>query len=276
MFKKATKHISRAGTTPVKVLFRIEVKTVALKSLKDVIDGSTINVCFERSGKLAATKDVSLSAEGELLCASFDQTLSLVVTLYKNADGSYQEKTGKLIVRQPKLSMMGGTTFRGLGIIGLDLHEIASSYSLAPKKMNLQLSKCPEGSGVLETIITSKFIGESDPDETGSNISADSATLSTTDAAEFEAKRLGNSNSVGRIDDLTINVPSSSSDAPRVVGTPRQQLSQVSTSSSSSTNPGVMSSAAISVLQERCNDLQSTLNSKDETISSLRNKLSTM
>ena len=118
--------------------------------------------------------------------------------------------------------------------------------------------------GVLETIITSKFIGESDPDETGSNISADSATLSTTDAAEFEAKRLGNSNSVGRIDDLTINVPSSSSDAPRVVGTPRQQLSQVSTSSSSSTNPGVMSSAAISVLQERCNDLQSTLNSKDE------------
>lgn len=71
---------------------------------------STINVCFERSGKLAATKDVSLSAEGELLCASFDQTLSLVVTLYKNADGSYQEKTGKLIVRQPKLSMMGGAS----------------------------------------------------------------------------------------------------------------------------------------------------------------------
>ena len=40
-----------------------------------------------------------------------------------------------------------GTTFRGLGIIGLDLHEIAYSSSLAPKKANLQLSKCPEGSG---------------------------------------------------------------------------------------------------------------------------------
>ena len=39
MFKKATKHISRAGTTPVKVLFNIEVKTVALKSLKDLTDG---------------------------------------------------------------------------------------------------------------------------------------------------------------------------------------------------------------------------------------------
>ena len=138
MFKKATKHISRAGTTPVKVLFSIEVKTVALKSLKDLTDGryfvqqlssvstlhcflpdsliqttnldSTINVCFERSGKLAATKDISLSADGELLCANFDQTLSLVVTLYKNTDGSYQEKKGKLIVRQPKLSMMGGTS----------------------------------------------------------------------------------------------------------------------------------------------------------------------
>ena len=150
MFKKASKHISRSGTTPVKVLFSIEVKTVALKSISDLVDGrypaqplfhrpfyhfsfylyitdvlsfflfptthsihrcplpSTINVCFERSGKLAATKDQSLLVDGNLLNANFDQTLSLVVTLYKNADGTYQEKTGKLIVRQPKLSMMGG------------------------------------------------------------------------------------------------------------------------------------------------------------------------
>ena len=204
MFKKASKHISRAGTTPVKVLFSVEVKTVALKGVKDLIDGryfalskpfssfllffasftlpdlltqsndpnSTINVCFERSGKLAATKDVFLSADGDLLCANFEQSLSLVVTLYKSTDGSYQEKTGKLIVRQPKMSLMGGTlwislchvkksypsnsitceniigtTFRGVGIVGLDLHEIVSSSSMGPKKCNLQLSKCPEGSG---------------------------------------------------------------------------------------------------------------------------------
>ena len=39
MFKKASKHISRSGTTPVKVLFSIEVKTVALKSISDLVDG---------------------------------------------------------------------------------------------------------------------------------------------------------------------------------------------------------------------------------------------
>ena len=132
---------------------------------------------------------------------------------------------------------------------------------------------------VLETIITSKFIGESDPDETGSNISADSATLSTTDAAEFEAKKLGNAAVRGGMDGLVNNVPSSSSiqsDTFKEVNTPHQHVAQIPTSSSSTTNPGVMSSAAISVLQERCAHLQSTLNSKDETIASLRNKLSTM
>ena len=115
-------------------------------------------------------------------------------------------------------------------------------------------------------------------DETSSNVSADSATLSTTDAAEFDARRPVNTVSTEGIDGPMISIPSLSSvnsDNSKECGTPRLQLSQMSTSSSSS-NPGVMSSAAISVLQERCNNLQSTLSSKDETITSLRSKLSTM
>ena len=141
------------------------MKSLALKGFTDISDGNSINVCFERSGKLAATKDQSMVAENvagnDLLVADFNQTLSLVVTLYRNSDGTYQEKTGKLIVRQPKASLMGGMSFKGVGMVALKLHELASNFEA--KKCHMQLTKCSEGSGVLETSITAKFIGDADP-----------------------------------------------------------------------------------------------------------------
>ena len=178
--------MSRVNTQAVKVLFTIDIKTLALKNVKDVGDGSSINVCFERSGKLASTKDKILRVEGGIVTVDFNEALSLVVTLYRNPDGTYQQKIGKLVIRQPKSSLLGGFSFRGVGIIALNLDEFAGDFET--RKQNLPLSKCPEGgSGVLETLITAKFIGDADLDETGSNMSGSTCdNISVTDAAEFE------------------------------------------------------------------------------------------
>ena len=154
--------LSRVNAQPVKVLFSIEVRQLALKKVKDVGDGSSISVCFERSGKVASTKDKILRSNGDIQVVDFNELLSLVVTLYRNADGTYQEKVGKLVVRQPKASLLGGTSFRGIGIIVLNLHELAHDFE--SRKISHLLTKCPEGSGVLETVMSAKFVGDADLD----------------------------------------------------------------------------------------------------------------
>jgi hypothetical protein len=79
MLKKAGKMVARLNATAAKVLFTIEgsfadslirnaslknvmflyfiVKSVALQGISDLSEGSTVGVCFERSGKLATTTE---------------------------------------------------------------------------------------------------------------------------------------------------------------------------------------------------------------------------
>jgi hypothetical protein len=116
--------------------------------------------------------------------------------------------------------------------------------------------------------IGAKFIGDADPDETGSNMSGDSTTLSVTDAAEFEVKRLGN-------------------EVPASPGTPRVSSSSgggamnhssgkpsVDAQTPAAGGEGIMSSAAIVVLQERCANLQAALSVKEEEETKYRTKIS--
>ena len=53
--------------------------------------------------------------------------------------------------------------------------------------MNLPLNKCPSGSGIIESVITAKYLGDLDLDDTRSNMSGSTAdNLSVVDSAEFD------------------------------------------------------------------------------------------
>lgn len=83
--------------------------------------------------------------------------------------------------------MLGGVSFRGVGIVILNLHEMAASLDAQANKY--PLSKCPDGHGMVECVMTAKFIGDLDADDAGSDVSGSTAdNASVTDAAEFEGR----------------------------------------------------------------------------------------
>jgi hypothetical protein len=54
--------------------------------------------------------------------------------------GKYQEKKGKIILRQLKKSMLGGDTYKGLGFANLPLNTLTDELTLgATKTMALPL-----------------------------------------------------------------------------------------------------------------------------------------
>lgn len=89
-----------------------------------------------------------------------------------------------IVVRQPRPTLLGGFSYRGLGIAAVNLHELATNFDVL-RTIEFPLIKCPDGSGSIEASISVKFVGEADPDDTGSNASD---SFSVTDAAEFDSK----------------------------------------------------------------------------------------
>lgn len=68
-----------------------QVERVTFPKTKDLPIGSTVSVCFERGGKVATSyeRNVQETSDGKLEIV-FNETLSLVCTMYKNHDGNFQ------------------------------------------------------------------------------------------------------------------------------------------------------------------------------------------
>lgn len=69
-----------------------------------------------------------------------------------------QEKRGKLIVRQRKRAKIGSDTYRGLGVLQLSLDGVAEAR--VPLHIQSALSQGPIAGGIVDAIITPRFIGE--------------------------------------------------------------------------------------------------------------------
>lgn len=137
MFTIAKKRANRIGCIPVKALFSIEIIDIQLS--KAVITASRwektsqISVCFERGGKISATKNINVDKDDlirqgqEVVKILVDEKVELVATLYKNTKtNSYQEKSSKLVLRKVKKNARFGLdTFLGLGKVELKLHDLA-------------------------------------------------------------------------------------------------------------------------------------------------------
>jgi hypothetical protein len=133
MLTKAKKKMLRVGTEPVKVLFTVVVDYVQLKDVTSVESGTMLSVCFERGGKISATKDKEFVYQYNHGPKTFvvNETLSLIATLYKEKSGRYQEKSGKIIFRKVKKSRVGSGGYYGLGQRILPLHVLAVDAAIS-------------------------------------------------------------------------------------------------------------------------------------------------
>ena len=154
--KKATKHASRVGTDSVKVLFTIEVEKVVFtdeKTIKSITNGSLLSVCFERGGKLASSADqkVQFPAGPGPKVLPIGESLSLVATLYRDQkSGTFQEKKGKIILRELTRSRLGGEVYKGLGSIKLPLHLLLADLVTGSKTSTYNFAELKGASTVVK------------------------------------------------------------------------------------------------------------------------------
>jgi hypothetical protein len=116
-------------------------------------------VCFERGGKISSSQDVAVTASGDgAVELRYDDTLSQVVTMYKDESDKFQEKVGNIVIRRKKKNVMGTDTFKGLGLASFNLATIANAYT--PTELTLSVSQCAIEGATVTIHVTPKFIGE--------------------------------------------------------------------------------------------------------------------
>lgn len=175
MLKMANQQIQRIGAEMVKVLFMIEVKKIEFADdVKSDYSKSTLSLSFERGGKLASTKDRILEPEKNILYVN--ETLSLIVTLYKqsNSHGKFQEKLGKLTLRQLKKNkriVSSNNDYKGVGgSIKLPIHKLVSELSTGGTKD--MVYPIDAGKDILVHVrLSARLIGDANDDDDMSMIS---------------------------------------------------------------------------------------------------------
>jgi len=173
MLKKANQQLQRLGAEVVKVLFMIEVKKIEFTDyIKSDFSNASLSLSFERGGKLASTKDRILDPDDNILYVN--ETLSLIVTLYKQSTansghGKYQEKVGKLTLRQLKKSKLMVSTssssgYKGIGSIQLPIHKLVAELSSGATKDVIY--PMDAGKEVLAHVrLSARLIGDADNDD---------------------------------------------------------------------------------------------------------------
>lgn len=128
-------------------------------STKDLTPGNEIGVCFERGGKIASSQDVVVTSRSDgTVELRYEDTLSQVVTMYKDETDKFQEKIGNIVIRRKTKNMMGADTFKGLGLASFNLDAIANAYT--PMELTLPISQCVVEGARVVIHVTPKFIGE--------------------------------------------------------------------------------------------------------------------
>lgn len=78
--------------------------------------------------------------------------------MYKTPQNEYQEKEGKLVIRQKKKSLKKGDSYRGIGICTVNL---ASTYQLnQTTTISLPITQCSIPGATIQVHIMTKEIGE--------------------------------------------------------------------------------------------------------------------
>ena len=174
MLKKAKAKVNRIGLKSYKALFSIRVLKVCLPWEPSFADDPNVSVSFERGGKMASTTEQELVRRANQTAEShYDQKLTMIATLFGNEAGDFQEKKGKIIVRQTQSKFFKRPTYRVIGTVTLDLRFIANKTE--SNVLILPLENSTEGS-LMEITISGEVLGENDDLEETTSLNSDSSS----------------------------------------------------------------------------------------------------
>mmetsp|Transcript_2817 Transcript_2817/g.4269 ORF Transcript_2817/g.4269 Transcript_2817/m.4269 type:complete len:434 (+) Transcript_2817:155-1456(+) len=170
MLKKVTKLSKRRGTKPFKILFQVKVHYLISKQGNIIGPNARLNVCFERGRKTESTNDAVFhdcaNGTSEVV---FEQTLSIIATLYQSSNDHYLEKTGRLVVREKQNA---DETYKVFGVAMLPLHTYAKMYG--ETREVLPLTKCAYDGLTIDVTITPKHLESDGNAEDSMSIASDS------------------------------------------------------------------------------------------------------
>jgi N-terminal C2 in EEIG1 and EHBP1 proteins len=136
----------------------VEVKSLLISDKTGLSDEDEVNVLFERGEKAVSTGAHALTQKKDsILSAVFNETLQLDATMYRDSQGTYQEKVGTLSVRQRKPGVYGQKkdSYKAVGIAKLQLHRYANS-SDPDIQETLPLEWCVDNNARLRVVISCK------------------------------------------------------------------------------------------------------------------------
>lgn len=151
MFSK----LKRIGLKSTKVQITLEIKDFTTIDVRD--DISLLFIEFERGSKSVSTP--SRVWEDDL--TEFNESLTLIMTLYKDSSAKYVEKKGRLVVKgHSKITF----TAKNLGMVQLELHKIAANFSKEEIKFQVKDSK-GKIIGYLNITASAKYLGDGGGDD---------------------------------------------------------------------------------------------------------------
>jgi len=197
---KVKRRASRIGFQNVKFITTVVIHQLVLPVENHIQNNSVLSICFEKGGKISNSNDIiydldqtdiNLVERGNSklsMVIELDERLELVSTLYKDPlSGIFQKKQGKIILRQLQTSsVLGISSFKGIGMYTINLHEIAQSMGyekMVSKELVMPLEQLSGAS--LEATITNKIVylqseGDADDAHSVNSLASDMSTVGAT------------------------------------------------------------------------------------------------
>ena len=151
--------LKQLGCTPIQVQITLDLKDLTVVPTKEQFEDISL-VCVEfKRGSKTITTGSKLVPEGSNVIR-FDESLCLLMTLYRSASGSFLEKKGRLVVVGHSKSTRSAII---LGSIDLKLDRLAGNFA----RQSLSLSL---GFGHLSCTVIPKYLGSGMVDADNSSL----------------------------------------------------------------------------------------------------------
>jgi len=181
--------------TKHKFAFTIHIKSIIHPPTEAVLEGAPTSVAFQRGPKLAITKEIKLGPAG----CEIDESLVLLVTLYRGKT-NFEEKKGKLWVRQTKMSKSGSEIHQGIGICEFNLSDYVAVGNVGVEAQFDLVHASTENAKIVCNISSTTVA--SSTDETLSTFSAMSSVSAQGAVFENDVTFGSSSPPVGQLNDL--------------------------------------------------------------------------
>lgn len=156
------------SSTPCTVQFTIELQDLTINEIRDEI--TLICVELERKSKTVSSSSKMWTEKTAPSQFIFNESLILIVTLYRDAGGGFIEKKAKIILRGHSKIIKAAIP---LASLNLKLHSLAANFNSQVLKLQLKDAKGTVFA-VLNSTVTTKFLKDVTLDDDMSIMSGES------------------------------------------------------------------------------------------------------